>query len=107
MTKYRNSNHDLEIERGRYMGLLARDRICNLCKKEVEVELHFLLKCSSLECERVSIISNIVKSYKNFHNLDYQSQFIWLMSNEDSHIFNQVSNLINNLNVVRKQLLET
>lgn len=30
MTKFRISNHDLEIERGRYRGLQAMNRICNL-----------------------------------------------------------------------------
>ena len=107
MTKFRISNHNLEIERGRYRGLQATDRICNLCKNGVEDEPHFLLKCKSLENERESILSNIVKTFKNFKNLDIHSQFIWLMSNEDNYILNQVCNLINNLNTVRKQILET
>lgn len=47
-------------------------------KKEVEDELHFLLKCSSLER-----VSNIVKSYKSSKQLNY------------------------NLNISRKQLLES
>ena len=42
------SNHNLEIERGRHRGLQAKERICKLCLKEVEDEIHFLLKCEAL-----------------------------------------------------------
>ena len=35
ITKFRISAHDLEIERGRYKGLKAEERICRLCKSEV------------------------------------------------------------------------
>jgi hypothetical protein len=44
LSKLRISNHNLEIERGRHRGLQARERICKLCLKEVEDEIHFLLK---------------------------------------------------------------
>ena len=47
LSKLRISNHNLEIERGRHRGLQAKERICKLhvCLKEVEDEIHFLLKC--------------------------------------------------------------
>jgi coproporphyrinogen III oxidase len=47
LSKLRISNHNLEIERGRHRGLQAKERICKLCLKEVEDEIHFLLKCEA------------------------------------------------------------
>ena len=46
LSKLRISNHNLEIERGRHRGLQAKERICKLCLKEVEDEIHFLLQGS-------------------------------------------------------------
>ena len=44
-TKFRLSDHDLEIERGRHRGLDAARRFCPFCKDRVEDEIHFLLEC--------------------------------------------------------------
>jgi hypothetical protein len=49
LSKLRISNDNLEIERGRHRGLQAKERICKLCLKEVEDEIHFLLKCEALQ----------------------------------------------------------
>ena len=47
LTKFRISAHKLEIEQGRYHGLPVKDRICKLCKAEVEDEIHFF---ASVHC---------------------------------------------------------
>jgi hypothetical protein len=44
LSKLRINNHNLEIERGRHRGLQPKERICKFCSKEVEDEIHFLLK---------------------------------------------------------------
>ena len=41
LSKLQIGNHNLEIERGRHRGLQAKERICKLCLKEVEDEIHF------------------------------------------------------------------
>ena len=45
LTKLRLSNHKLAIETGRYSRLFKKpaERICAICKKEMEDEYHFLL----------------------------------------------------------------
>ena len=48
-TKFRISAHKLEIEKGRYIGLKVEDRICQLCKDDIEDEVHFLLQCPYLQ----------------------------------------------------------
>ena len=45
LTKFRVSAHNLEIEKGRYIGVKTEDRICKLCNTGVEDETHFLLQC--------------------------------------------------------------
>ena len=46
ITKFRCSNHPLEIERGRYRGKPRSERLCKLCTlNEIENEEHFLLSC--------------------------------------------------------------
>ena len=41
ITKFRCSDHSLEIEVGRRKNLKVEDRLCKLCKSDVETELHF------------------------------------------------------------------
>lgn len=46
LTKFRISNHDLNIEKGRYLKLDINKRICNKCNLGlVEDEIHFLTVC--------------------------------------------------------------
>ena len=46
LRKFRISIHKLEIEQGRYRNIKANERLCKLCKKDVEDEMHFfLLQC--------------------------------------------------------------
>ena len=77
LTKFSISAHDLEIEKGRYIGLKAHDRKCKLCKIDIEDECHFLLQCPKLEIERKEFVELISKEYKNFNILDVNNKFIW------------------------------
>ena len=45
LTRIRMSSHSLNIEEGRYTSTLRENRICSLCRKDVEDETHFLIKC--------------------------------------------------------------
>jgi hypothetical protein len=94
LSKLRISNHNLEIERGRHRGLQAKERICKLCLKEVEDEIHFLLKCEALQNVRTPFIDLINNNNYNFKHLDIREKVIWLMSNEDNFIINQLSDMI-------------
>ena len=44
-SKFRLSDHNLEIEKGRHRGIVAAQRFCPFCKYKVENEIHFLLEC--------------------------------------------------------------
>ena len=45
ITKFRCSDHTLEIESGRHKKLRVEERICKICNTEVEDERHFLINC--------------------------------------------------------------
>ena len=47
LTKFRCSDHRLEIEIGRHNNIDAIERFCKICKTEVENEEHFLRFCPS------------------------------------------------------------
>ena len=86
ITRFRLSAHDLEIEKGRYIGLKTHQQICKLCSSEVEDEIHFLLKCSALDTTRSFCIENIKSYNKNFESLSDKDKLIWLLSSEDNII---------------------
>jgi hypothetical protein len=48
----------------RHRGLQAKERICKLCLKEVEDEIHFLLKCETLQNVRTPFI-DLINNNKN------------------------------------------
>ena len=94
LTKFRVSAHNLEIEKGRYIGVKTEDRICKLCNTGVEDETHFLLQCPVLENKRTQIINNIKNMNTNFNNLPNKSKLIWYMSSEDNFIIKNTSSLL-------------
>ena len=47
--KLRISNSILMIEKGRHRNIDLENRLCPLCKFEVEDELHFTIKCTKLQ----------------------------------------------------------
>ena len=63
LSKFRISNHKLEIEQGRYRNIKANERLCKLCKKDVEDEIHFLSQCPHLHSARQTTLSKIYRLY--------------------------------------------
>ena len=50
ITKFRCSDHTLEIERGRHNNIPREERVCKVCDcEETETEEHFLIKCKFYE----------------------------------------------------------
>ena len=49
ITKFRCSNHKLEIEVGRHKNIASDETVCKLCPNELETESHFLSKCTGYE----------------------------------------------------------
>ena len=64
-TKLRLSNHKLAIETGRYSRPFKKpaERICPVCKIEMEDEYHFLNICPAYQEKRCSLLDYLEKEY--------------------------------------------
>ena len=102
LTKFRISAHPLEIEKGRYQNKPVDQRICSQCNlDQIEDEKHFLLHCTKFDAQRNLLFSEIIKSCKNFNNLDLDSRWIGMLSNEDTNILYCVSKFITDCILLR------
>ena len=96
LTRLRVSAHSLRIEKGRHQGIPRHDRTCTRCSSgEVEDEVHFILKCKSLDSARNKLIKCIEQNCPNFKELSDQNKFIWLMNNENREILYELCTFIN------------
>ena len=64
--KLRLSNHKLAIETGRYSRPFKKpaERICPICKIEMEDEYHFLNICPAYQEKRCSLLDYLEKEYR-------------------------------------------
>ena len=64
LTKLRLSNHKLAIETGRYSRAFKKpeERICPICKVEMEDEYHFLNICPAYQEKRCSLLDYLEKN---------------------------------------------
>jgi hypothetical protein len=83
MTKFRVSAHNLNIERGCYIGLKVEERLCKLCYTDIEDEEHFLINCPTLHNTRKHYFYLIKRNCHNFVSLNNKQKLSWLMITED------------------------
>lgn len=105
LARFRSSCHKLEIEVGRYNGVLLENRICKLCEKEghifIEDEYHFLLICPSLYNEREMYIPSYYRTDVNFE------KFMNIMSTDIKELIQCVALYIMKAMTKREELLKT
>ena len=58
MTRLRLSSHNLNIETGRHTGTDRADRLCTLCKQDIETETHMLITCPMYKDLRLTHLSD-------------------------------------------------
>ena len=107
LCKFRIGMHNLEIETGRHFNVKVTDRICKLCKKEVEDEIHFLLTCEKLTTARKPFIDTILNINNNLKTCSKKDLFIWMMSCEDPETLSLLSSCIDKLMSERVNVLRT
>ena len=66
LTKLRLSNHKLAIETGRYVRRYKKpeERICPICKKGVEDEIHISTLCPANQETRSTLFQNLNNEYR-------------------------------------------
>ena len=93
VTKFRCSDHILEVEIGRHKKVEYEQRICKICNADVETEIHFLQACP--------IYNHLRVKYLNIHTLD---SYELLQCTEVEVVYN-VANFLEKAFKVRKREL--
>ena len=75
-TKFRISEHSLEIEKERYYNKIPREQ--RLCKA-IEYTKHFLLHCKVNDALRQIIVQNCSAENPNFPNLTDEQKLVYLL----------------------------
>ena len=66
-TKFRVSDHSLEIESGRYKSITREERKCKNCNlNEIGDEYHFFLKCTANHSLRNNLFNKIILNKPDF-----------------------------------------
>ena len=66
-TKFRVSDHSLEIESGRYKNITKEERICKNCNlNEIRDEYHLFLKCTANHSLRSNLFNKIILNKPDF-----------------------------------------
>ena len=107
LARLRTSAHSLEIERGRYTRpkTPVNNRICEVCKKDVGTEVHFLLSCPNLSIARGTHLQKIGKLAPNFMKLNEYDKFRFLMTSDDE-ILQITCNLVKSLDKLRTTMID-
>ena len=92
-SKFRISNHKLEIEAGRYSNTKAEDRLCTVCDlSKIENEFHLLYHCPFYDDLRNEFYDKISHPCQvNFSNLNLTSE---LFRSDDKDIIQYLSKYI-------------
>lgn len=105
ITKLRLSNHDLCIERGRYLGLDKSERFCPFCPELIETEEHFLLQCTTLKPLRTEHLTLELQTMNsNFVQLTENEKFVYALTKED--VSQNVGSFLHKAFQLRKYLCE-
>ena len=88
LTKFRLSNHALNIEKGRHATpkIPKEIRFCPFCTTKVEDDEHFLLECPTYKHQRNKLQNTGPSSAQNVKRLTQKEQFVTLMTSKNSMI---------------------
>ena len=95
LSKFRVSNHNLIIEKGRHMipTLPVEDRKCTECKV-IGDECHMMTECKKNENMRVELYKDIVNTCKNFQMLSSKDKLIFMMSITDDYLIKKIGKFV-------------
>ena len=79
LTKFRLSNHNLMIEKGRYEDMQLCDRTCPFCSDQTEDEFHFLVKCPVYTALRMKMFDDIKNIIHGFYYPPNENFLFWFL----------------------------
>ena len=80
-SKFRLSNHALQIEKGRHSNIAKNQRFCPFCPTFVETEQHFLLQCRKYAIGREKLFRELTVVIPGLSQKLEKEKFIELMTN--------------------------
>ena len=87
MTKFRISDHKLNIEKGRHKAMRREERHCQTCKTiAVESEEHLLLECNSYSNYRNKLFNMINKCDLKFRFFSDREKIRYLCASNENTI---------------------
>jgi hypothetical protein len=82
VSKFRLSNHNLNIEKGRHKGIPKELRFCPFCPNKVETETHFLIECLKYRHLRDEMFMTTLRNKPSFRYYNPSQKFVYLLSDE-------------------------
>ena len=76
----------LNIEKGRQLKIPVEQRICPLCKQEIEDEYHFIMKCQNLDELKNKFFDEIISVVPHFSAMNNTENFNFILSSQDLDI---------------------
>ena len=104
LTKFRLSNHQLMIEKGRHMNLAREQRFCPFCKNSIEDEIHFLIECKTYEEKRERLLIDIQRDNSDFLSKNNLEKGKFLLSNKS--VARITSRFVNECTLLRNDILK-
>ena len=97
LSKFRLSDHRLEVEVGRYHRPKKNpeERICPKCNI-LEDEIHCLMACNINSEIREQLFEQIEHQHPVFRHMNVKDRFIYLMHNDDHNLCPLIQNFIVN-----------
>ena len=103
LTKFRLSNHQLMIEKGRHMNIDKEERFCPMCPNLIEDETHFLIMCKAYKKEREKLFNEANKANRNFSQKGSLEKVKFLLTNKST--IKITSQFINKCAQLREELI--
>ena len=97
LSAFRISADRLNIERGRYMKLKVKDRLCSICNV-TEDEIHVICQCTKFQTSRNQMIQIITEKKINM-NKTKKEIFIDILTSSDIDILKAVCLFVYTCNV--------
>ncbi len=81
LTKFRISDHNLEVELGRYKNIPRELRHCKICKV-LDDERHFFFNCQINNSLRTRFLNLISNNNPDFKQLDPLNKIVYLLNSD-------------------------
>ena len=103
--KLRISNHKLNIETGRYDKISRCDKICPVCSRDIEDEIHFLFDCAKYSSIRDYFFNKIANRIPSYKHTPMSTLIIQLMNSTDYYLNKQLVQYVTSCLKMRDNLL--